>query len=99
NMSHELRTPLNSMLLLSQLLSDNRDQNLTQQQVEYCKTIHSAGVDLLDLINQILDLSKIEAGKQTAQRDEVRVRDIVDSMWRIFLPLARERGLELEAPL
>jgi CheY-like chemotaxis protein/HAMP domain-containing protein len=96
NMSHELRTPLNSMLLLSGLLAENASGNLTAKQVEYGKTIHSAGQDLLALINQVLDLSKIEAGKQDIEIDEVPLAEFADHARRVFSPLAGEKGLELE---
>src|SRR5690606_34904485 len=95
NMSHELRTPLNSMLLLSHLLAENTEQNLTPKQVEYASTIHSAGEDLLQLINQVLDLSKIEAGKQDVSLAPVDLRDVTTALGRIFSPLAGEKGLEL----
>lgn len=94
NMSHELRTPLNSMLLLSHLLSRNDDRNLSAKQVEYSETIHSAGEDLLDLINQVLDLSKIEAGKQELLVEEIELSQVAQSMRRVFEPLAREKELE-----
>ena len=94
NMSHELRTPLNSMLLLSNLLAANDGRNLTDKQVEYCRTIHGAGKDLLALINQVLDLAKIEAGKQTVQLDVVPPQRWVDYAERIFAPVARDKGIE-----
>ncbi len=95
NMSHELRTPLNSMLLLSHLLSENETGNLTPKQVEHGKTIHSAGQDLLALINQVLDLSKIEAGKQDLDIEPVEIRQFAEHARRVFGPLADEKGLGL----
>jgi signal transduction histidine kinase/CheY-like chemotaxis protein len=99
NMSHELRTPLNSMLLLSSLLSDNEAGNLTAQQVEFCKTIHSAGKDLLALINQVLDLAKVEAGKQQVRIDSILLRDLVEYAQRVFGPLASDKGLAFHVEL
>jgi CheY-like chemotaxis protein len=96
NMSHELRTPLNSMLLLSQLLSQNDAGNLSEKQVEYSKTIHSAGEDLLSLINQVLDLAKIEAGRQDVRLERVELRRFTEHAERVFAPLAAEKSLELE---
>ncbi|HET6280768.1 MAG TPA: response regulator [Polyangia bacterium] len=93
NMSHELRTPLNSMLLLSNLLSENEKGNLTEKQVEYSRTIHSAGKDLLALISQVLDLSKVESGKQDVNNAEVPLREVADRLRRVFAALAEEKGL------
>jgi CheY-like chemotaxis protein/HAMP domain-containing protein len=93
NMSHELRTPLNSLLILSELMADNEEGNLSAKQVEYSRTIHSAGRDLLALINQVLDLSKIEAGKQQLVLETVRFREITEHLRRIFEPLAHDKGL------
>lgn len=93
NMSHELRTPLNSMLILSGLLKENKDVNLNQKQVEYASTINAAGKDLLHLINDILDLSKVEAGEIDLHYEEVRLEDIYLPMETMFRPLAEEKGL------
>ncbi len=93
NMSHELRTPLNSMLILSGLLKENKDVNLNPKQVEYASTINAAGKDLLHLINDILDLSKVEAGEIDLHYEEVRLQDIYLPMETMFRPLAEEKGL------
>ena len=93
NMSHELRTPLNSMLLLSNLLAENEKGNLNEKQVEYSRTIHSAGKDLLTLISQVLDLSKVESGKQDVNNAVVPLREVTDRLWRVFAVLAEEKGL------
>jgi HAMP domain-containing protein/signal transduction histidine kinase/CheY-like chemotaxis protein len=95
NMSHELRTPLNSLLILAKLLSENSEQNLTDKQVEFANTIHQAGADLLDLINDILDLSKVEAGKMDVNPTDVRLADICEFVERTFRPLTGEKGLDL----
>jgi signal transduction histidine kinase/ActR/RegA family two-component response regulator len=94
NMSHELRTPLNSMLILANLLSDNADGGLTAKQVEYAKTIYSSGRDLLALISQILDLSKIEAGRMSVERRRVPLAELRRYLERSFGPVAQERGLD-----
>ncbi|CAO4173360.1 HAMP domain-containing protein [Methylorubrum aminovorans] len=93
NMSHELRTPLNSLLILSKLLSENRDGNLTDKQREFAKTINAAGTDLLSLINDILDLSKIESGTVSLEIGEVTLQDISENLNRTFRQLAEERHL------
>jgi signal transduction histidine kinase/DNA-binding response OmpR family regulator/CHASE3 domain sensor protein len=96
NMSHELRTPLNSSLILAKLLADNKDGNLTPEQVRFAQTISSAGNDLLALINDILDLSKIEAGKIDLQLEEVSVAATIDSLLGSLQPLAAQKGLALQ---
>jgi len=95
NMSHELRTPLNSMLLLSHLLSENEAGNITPKQVEHLRTIHSAGQDLLSLINEVLDLSKIEAGKQDVTLESVDVGHFVGFVRRLFEASIAQKGLNL----
>jgi len=93
NMSHELRTPLNSLLILSKQLANNPEDNLTSKQVEFASTIHAAGTDLLTLINDILDLSKIESGTTTIDIADVAFKDIRDYTERTFRQLANDRGL------
>ena len=96
NMSHELRTPLNSLLILSKLLADNPDERLSEEQVKFARTIYSAGNDLLVLINDILDLSKIEAGHIEIQPAPVLTERLANDMQKVFQPIADERGLALE---
>lgn len=93
NMSHELRTPLNSSLILARLLADNAEENLTPEQVKYAQTIQSSGNDLLNLINDILDLSKIEAGHVDIKPEPVSIERLANNVGQIFDPMARERGL------
>ncbi len=93
NMSHELRTPLNSLLILAKLLGENPDENLTDKQIEFAQTIHSAGSDLLDLINDILDLSKVEAGRMDVNLGDVKLADVREFVERSFRPVADDRGL------
>jgi signal transduction histidine kinase/DNA-binding response OmpR family regulator len=93
NMSHELRTPLNSMLILAQLLADNKEGNLTATQAEYARTVHSSGNDLLTLINDILDLSKVEAGKLEVNPEELAFTDLTASLEQKFRPLAEKKGI------
>jgi len=93
NMSHELRTPLNSLLILARLLSENKDGNLTPKQVEFAQTILTSGSDLLSLINDVLDLSKVEAGKMDVNPTEVRLADVKDFVERSFNALAEQKSL------
>ncbi len=97
NMSHELRTPLNSSLILAKLLSDNAEGNLTEEQVKFAKTIQSSGTDLLILINDILDLSKIEAGQMEIRLEPVSLSRLVGDMKRMFDPVAEQRHLTFAA--
>ncbi|MFF2078542.1 HAMP domain-containing protein [Kitasatospora sp. NPDC058162] len=96
NMSHELRTPLNSLLILAHLLAQNAGGNLTPKQVEYAGVIHSAGTDLLQLINDILDLSKVEAGKMELTPEPFPVRELLTYVESTFRPLADQKGLGFE---
>jgi CheY-like chemotaxis protein/CHASE3 domain sensor protein len=97
NMSHELRTPLNSSLILAKILADNRSGNLTEEQVKFAQTISSAGNDLLAIINDILDLSKIEAGKVELAPETVVIARILDDLVGTFQPVAQSKGLAFEA--
>ncbi|MFF4445826.1 HAMP domain-containing protein [Streptomyces sp. NPDC001502] len=94
NMSHELRTPLNSLLILAKLLADNAEGNLSPKQVEFAETIHGAGSDLLQLINDILDLSKVEAGKMDVSPTRIALVQLVDYVEATFRPLTAEKGLD-----
>jgi HAMP domain-containing protein/CheY-like chemotaxis protein/signal transduction histidine kinase len=94
NMSHELRTPLNSMLILSRQLAQNVDENLDPKQVQFAETIHSSGADLLSLINDILDLSKIESGMMAIDIGDVSFGDVVEQLERSFHQVAQDKSLE-----
>lgn len=94
NMSHELRTPLNSIILLSQLLRENKAGNLTDEQKEYIQVIHHSGSGLLELINEVLDLSKIEAGEMEFTLENVSLKEVCQRMKGIFKPISTEKGLE-----
>lgn len=96
NMSHELRTPLNSILILAQTLAENKKGGLTPKQVEYATTIYSAGKDLLDLINDILDLSKVESGKMNIILSKVNLEDLQKELEGQFMPVADQKGLSFE---
>lgn len=93
NMSHELRTPLNSLMILSSILKDNRDGNLTPKQVEFAATINGAGRDLLELINDILDLSKIESGHVDFHYEDVGLSDLCTQLAATFAPIAHDKGI------
>jgi signal transduction histidine kinase/HAMP domain-containing protein/CheY-like chemotaxis protein len=99
NMSHELRTPLNSLLILARLLADNNDGNLSDKQVDFAETIHSAGSDLLGLISDILDLSKIEAGRMDVEAAPIAVSTLVEYVEATFRPLTVEKGLDFNIRL
>jgi signal transduction histidine kinase len=99
NMSHELRTPLNSLLILARLLSDNNEGNLTPKQIEFAETIHGAGSDLLGLISDILDLSKIEAGRMDVQASPIALSSLVEYVEATFRPLTAEKGLDFAVRL
>jgi signal transduction histidine kinase/HAMP domain-containing protein/ActR/RegA family two-component response regulator len=99
NMSHELRTPLNSLLILARQLEDNPDQNLTEQQVQYANVIHSAGTDLLRLLDDILDLAKVESGTVTLELSELPLVQLCDTLERDFGHVAEQKGLTLTVEL
>jgi CheY-like chemotaxis protein len=96
NMSHELRTPLNSSLILAKLLMENREGNLSPEQLRFAETIHGAGTDLLTMIDEILDLSKIEAGKVDLHVEDIELAQLERDLRRTFEPVAHERRLHFE---
>jgi signal transduction histidine kinase/CheY-like chemotaxis protein len=96
NMSHELRTPLNSLLILSNLLASNEDENLSEKQIEFANTIHQAGSDLLTLINDILDIAKVEAGKMDVHPAHMSIEELQNYVERSFRPLAAQKELGFE---
>jgi signal transduction histidine kinase/DNA-binding response OmpR family regulator/CHASE3 domain sensor protein len=96
NMSHELRTPLNSILLLSRLLSENNNKSMVAEEIEFAKVIQSSGNSLLGLIDEILDLSKIEAGKMELEFLDVSTKEITDNLWNLFSHLAKEKNIKFE---
>ncbi|KGP80366.1 MULTISPECIES: CHASE3 domain-containing protein [unclassified Paenibacillus] len=103
NMSHELRTPLNSMLILSEILAENKHQHLNSEEQKYASVIHASGKDLLNLINDILDLSKVEAGEMEVDFDDVYLGSLPEAMNQYFLKTAEQKGvdfrIQLQSPL
>lgn len=103
NMSHELRTPLNSMLILSEILAENKHQHLNSEEQKYASVIHASGKDLLNLINDILDLSKVEAGEMEVDFDDVYLGSLPEAMNQYFLKTAEQKGIDfriqLQSPL
>lgn len=99
NMSHELRTPLNSLMILSSLLKENREGNLTAKQVEFAATINGAGRDLLNLINDILDLSKIESGHMEFHYEDLALSEICEQLEATFSPIAGDKGIGLKVAM
>lgn len=95
NMSHELRTPLNSLLILSQLLYENKEDNLSAKQIEYAQTIHMSGADLLKMIDEILDLSKVDAGKMEISRETVKLEEVMRFVSQNFEPVALSKNITL----
>lgn len=98
-MSHELRTPLNSSLILAKLLAENAQGNLSSEQVKFAESIYSAGNDLLNLINDILDIAKVEAGKLEVRPQVTQVDSLADGLRSLFQPLARDKGLAFDVRL
>jgi signal transduction histidine kinase len=96
NMSHELRTPLNSILILAQLLAENKKGSIGEKEVEFARNIHSSGIDLLNLINEILDLSKVEAGKMELEISNVYVADVVANLRAMFTGVAEHKSIDFE---
>ncbi|KPA10090.1 signal transduction four helix bundle sensory module [Candidatus Magnetomorum sp. HK-1] len=96
NMSHELRTPLNSILLLSGIISENKEQNLSDKQVEFANTINMCGTDLLSLINEVLDLSKVESGKMDLYPDHFYIQDLATTMEKTFQPIADQKKINFD---
>lgn len=99
NMSHELRTPLNSINILSNILVQNRGNNLTLKQIEQAKVIQHAGADLLQLINDILDLAKLESQKTTLRIGSVNVTSLIDDLYSMFMPITEERGIHFSCSM
>ena len=99
NMSHELRTPLNSLLILAEVLKDNPEHNLTEEQVQYARVIHSSGTDLLRLLNDILDLAKVESGTVTLEVSELALDELQDALELDFGPVAEQKGVAFSVEL